>query len=221
MTLAECLRGSPASGRRAICAAYWLASERAAKWNALAQSSQWLQDLAPVLLDRGAQAACAMLQARTARLGTDAAQADARAALVEAQFELARSSGRAGDGSWPLPSTPPFAGQFTSAPQQAQAAGSWPLRRLAATIPGRSEHVKQQAQAAAEADAQRAESVAGFRVGRQSLERVLDNVESQTGQTFAYLEALTAYNQAIAEYATLTLPADASPDAFAAALAPR
>ena len=107
MGLAECLRPVAAADRPAVIGAYWLSRQRAAQYQVLAQQGQWLDELTPLVLEHGPQAAVAMLQLRQQRLAGAAAGIEARAALMEAQFALAKAMGRAADPLWPLPSSLP------------------------------------------------------------------------------------------------------------------
>ena len=93
MGLAECLRPVEAAGRLAVIGAYWTARQRAAQYQVLAQEGQWLDELTPAVLQDGSQAAVAMLQLRQARLAGAAAGIEAKAALMEAQFALAKAMG--------------------------------------------------------------------------------------------------------------------------------
>ncbi|HEY4760610.1 MAG TPA: hypothetical protein VIH42_08530, partial [Thermoguttaceae bacterium] len=54
--------------------------------------------------------------------------------------------------------------------------------------------------------------------GNLHIEQALEEIARQTEQTFAFLQTLTEYNQAIAQYALMVLPSDASPAKFTAAL---
>ena len=92
------------------------------------------------------------------------------------------------------------------------------MRRLAATIPVLSENVRQRAGAVVEADNARAAAATSSPSGGAPIEPVLAGVGRATGQTFAFLRALTAYNRAIAEYALAVLPRDISGDELARAL---
>ena len=83
---------------------------------------------------------------------------------------------------------------------------SWPIRRLAATIPALGESVQQHAAAVVEADAARVAAAEKYRVGR-SLDRVrLEGIAAQTQQTLALLDTLTDYNRSIADYVLIVLP---------------
>ena len=89
---------------------------------------------------------------RAARM---AAQRGARVALVEAQYALAVRIGAAGESAWPIASTIPHSGSYLlRLDTQPQAVvDSWPVRRLATTIPGLYDSVQQYAAAVVEADA--------------------------------------------------------------------
>jgi hypothetical protein len=253
LRLDECLRAAPGASRLAVIDAFWLARQRAAEYQALARQAQWLEAVVPLLLEGGAQtetgkggqspvaakaqgvlrtnrdsplfpdAAEAMLQLRCARLATEAAKADAHVALVEAQFDVARWTGRTGDTAWPLASTVPCCGGFAlrAASGQGPAGASWPQRRWAATIPASAEAVAQRATAVVAADAARAAAVAAYQAGRQPWDDVLVGIYAETEQTLALLQALSQYNQSIAAYVTVVLPSSTPPDALAAALVPQ
>ena len=71
-----------------------------------------------------------------------------------------------------------------------------------------------------ETDAARAAATLGYQSGRQSLPQVLAAVEEQTSQTLAFLQTLTDYNQALAQYTVAVLPPSTPSDTLAAALLP-
>ena len=85
-------------------------------------------------------------------------------------------------------------------------AESWPVRRLAATIPGLGESVQQHAAAVVEADAARVAAAEKYRTGEAPIDQAIEGVAAQTKQTLALLETLTDYNRAIAEYVLTVLP---------------
>ena len=97
-------------------------------------------------------------------------------------------------------------------------AESWPVRRLAAMIPVLVENVQQHAAAVVEADAARVAAAEKYRTGGAAIYQAIKGVAEQTEQTFAFLEATTAYNRAIAEYATTVLPPGTPPNKLVAAL---
>ncbi len=76
----------------------------------------------------------------------------------------------------------------------------------------------QRAAAVVDADAARADAIDKYTVGRGAIGQAIDGVSEQTEQTFAFLEAVSAYNRAIAEYATTVLPPGTPPSKLAAAL---
>ena len=72
--------------------------------------------------------------------------------------------------------------------------------------------------AATPGDAARAATTEKYRASEAPIDSVLESVGQQTEQTVAFLETLTDYNRAIAEYATTVLPAGTSSDKLVAAL---
>ena len=53
---------APSPPPTAVIGAYWLSRQRAAQYQVLAQQGQWLDELTPLVLEHGPQAAVAMLQ---------------------------------------------------------------------------------------------------------------------------------------------------------------
>ncbi len=86
------------------------------------------------------------------------------------------------------------------------------------TIPGLGENVQQHAAAVVEADAARVAAAEKYRTGGVPLEQVLDGVARQMEQTLAFLNTLTEYNRAIAEYVLTVLPPTTPADRLVAAL---
>ena len=201
--LEECLKGRSAGDRRGLIEAYWLVCQRAAEYQVLARQADWLEGLAPQ--DQGQPSAP---RVRSARLAAEAALHEAHVELIEAQFTLASRMGRTSDRIWPMAGTIPHSGRYLLKldTQPRRLAESWPLRRLAAVIPGLAQSVQQHATAVVEADAIRAGAVADYRDDGQSIEPALECIVRQTTQTRAFLQALTDYNRAIAEYALTVLP---------------
>ena len=220
--LDECLRAAQTTDRRTVLDAFWVARRRAAQYQSLGQQAEWLADIASAPADHGPQAADpgAILQVRTIRLATEAAKMEAHAALLEAEFDLARQIGQTAATAWPLPSTPPHSGPFPliQAAQASPAGGSWALRRLTATIPRMRESIEQRGTAVCEADSARTAAAADFQAGRQPAERVLAAINGQSEQTFAFLQSLADYNQAMAHYAIQVLPPGVPAETLAAAL---
>ena len=197
--------------------AYWQARQRAAEYQVVLSQAELVDDLF-VLLSREDRRG--LLRLRSAKLTTAAAVHEAHATLVEAQFELARRIGRESDTQWPIPDTTPHSGPYLLklGEQPRKLVESWPLRRLAATIPVLTESMRGRATAVVEADHARTAAAASYEGDSRSLERILAGISRQTDETFAFLQVLTDYNRAIAEYALAVLPADASAERLMAAL---
>jgi hypothetical protein len=222
MTLEECLSRQPGGDRRGTVEAFWMARQRAAEYQAVSQEIEFLDNLMPLVLERRSQAegAAAMLYLRAARLSDKANLQEAQAALIEAQFELALRTQMAAEGQWPLPSTPPHAGQYSLnlESQPRTLLQSWPMRHLTAAIPAYCTSVQEHAASVVAADSARAQAVEKYTAGNMPFEQVLEEVDSQTRQTFDFLQTLTDYNRSIAQYALAVLPPDAQPARIAAAL---
>lgn len=201
--LRDCLRDVAESNRRAVVEAYWTAARRAAEYQVLAAE----RDLIDGLAGRATQAGAAALDA--ARQDVRARLLEAEAALVESQFELARRVGRTQDAKGLLPTTTPHAGPYALKleAQPREVADSWPIKRLAATIPGLAENLNTRASAVVELDGLRAQTGADYQAGRASLTDVLDAIQRQSGETTALIGTLTDYNLAIAEYVARVIPA--------------
>jgi len=220
--LTECLMRAAGGDRRATIEAYWLLRQRTAEYHWLRRRCEWLDALTDATLDRRGEptGASEMLRLRAAQASAQAAKSAARAALLEAQYALALRIGMAGEEAWPLASTAPHAGQYLLRldAQPRALAASWPVRRLATTIPALGETMRRRADAVVEADAARAAAVERYRAAEVPLDGVLESIEEQTRNGIAFLNALTEYNRAIAEYALTVLPPAASADRLAAAL---
>jgi len=222
MTIEECLSRQTGGDRRATVEAFWIARQRAAEYQAVSQEIEFLDNLMPLVLERRSrpEGASAMLYLRAARQGDKANLQEAQAALIEAQFELALHTQTAAEGQWPLPSTPPHAGQYSLnlEAQPRALVQSWPMRHLAAAIPAYCTSVQEHAASVVAADAARAKAVEKYAAGNMPFEQVLEEVDGQTRQTFDFLQTLTEYNRSIAQYALAVLPPDAQPTRIAAAL---
>jgi hypothetical protein len=181
-----------------------------------------LAELVPITLQRTSEVpgAEAMLSLHLARLWADAEVLEARARLLESQFDLTQATGRPLDSAWLLPSTPPHAGPYRLRldAQPARLIESWPLRRLAVTIPALAENFDRRASAVVQADVDRAEVTAAYQAGRPDVEAVLQAIDRQTEQTLGFLDAVTAYNLSIADYVQAVLPAAIPGDQLVATL---
>jgi len=214
--LRDCLLRNAGGDRRATIEAYWLVWRRAAQYKSLADQQGRLKGLAAVVLERRNSPAGAadMLRLHAAQTAAKAAISEAQVALVEAQYALALRIGALADAAWPRPSTAPHSGSYllNLDEQPRSVAESWPVRRLAAMIPGLGQSVQQRATAVVEADAARAAAAENYRSGAAAIDQVLDGVAAETEQTSAFLDSLIEYNRAIAEYVLLVRPATTPAD---------
>lgn len=210
VALEECLRGLAGTDRRSVIDAYWSASQRAAEYQWLREQAELIEQMVPVALEHRRQPTgpLDMLRIRTARLACDADLAEAHVDLLQAAFELTRRAGRALDGPWLLPATAPHAGQYLLKleAQRPEVVKLPAMQRLAAAVPALNDGLREQAATVVEADSVRAAATTAYRLSGKDLDPLLAAVRSQTVETLAFLRMLTAYNQAIAEYAVTVLP---------------
>lgn len=222
MTLEECLSRSTAADRRATVEAFWIARQRAAEFQSIAQEIEFLDNLMPIVLEHRAKpdGAEAMLFLRSARQSAKANLKETQAALIEAQFELALRTQLIAESLWPLPSTPPHAGQYllNLEAQPHALVQSWPIRHLAAAIPTYNTSVQEHADSVVAADTARAKNIEKYTNENLPIEQVLEDVARQTQQTLDFLQTLTEYNRSIAQYALTVLPPDASATRITSAL---
>lgn len=211
--LRECLRNVPALNRRAVVEAYWTAARRAAEYQVLAAERDLLDGLAGAAAQPGA-----VLDA--ARQNVRARLLEAEAALIESQFELAGRAGRTQHAKGLLPTTTPHAGPYALKleAQPREIAESWPIKRLAAAIPGLAENLSTRASTVVELDGLRAQTAADYQVGKASLTDVLDAIQRQSSETIAAIGTLTDYNLAIAEYVARVIPAGTTNDRLVGSL---
>jgi hypothetical protein len=208
--LDECLRGLSGNDRRSVLDAYWLARQRAAEYEAIAGQAEFLEQLLPTVLEHRGQASgpLDMLRLRAARLACDAAQLEAHVELLDSEFELTRRAGRPLDAAWLLPSTLPHSGPYLLKldAQRPEVVKQPAVQRLAASIPALDNALQEQAAAVVESDSARAAAAAAYQAGGRSIDPLLTCVHGQTAETLAFLQMLSGYNRAIAEYALTVLP---------------
>ena len=220
--LKEVLRDIPDERRRDVIKAYWTAARRAAEYQVFVSASEMLEGLASTAASRASQPLgkheVATLTA--ARLAARARLVDAEAKLIEAQFDLARQAGRNGQSTGLLPSTTPHAGPYLLKleAQPASLAGTWPMQRLAATVPALGENLQERSAAVVEADATCAAAAQDWQTGQRSLVELLALVDQQTAESLAFLDTLTQYNEAIADYVLRVVPPAMPGDRLVASL---
>lgn len=222
LSLSDCLMRDGGSDRRGTIEAYWLVRQRAAEYQTLAQQSELLEGLLAVVLERRREpsGAADMLRLHAAQLASQAATRAAHIALIEAQYALATRIGATNESPWPLASTVPHSGGYLlkleSQPQSV--VESWPVRRLAATMPALGESVQQHAAAVVEADVARVAAAESYSTAAASVDQAIESIATQTQQTIALLETLTDYNRTIADYALTVLPSSLAGNRLVAAL---
>ncbi len=69
-----------------------------------------------------------------------------------------------------------------------------------------------------EADQARVAAAEKYRTGAATIDQAIDGVAAQTEQIDAFLDSLTEYNRAIAEYALMVLPPATPADKLVASL---
>jgi hypothetical protein len=222
VSLVESLARSTSGNQRSTIEAFWRVRQEASQYQLFGQQAEWLDSLTSVLLERRSQpnGPVDMLHLRAMQLATKAAQREAQARLLRAQYDLASRTGAVVDAAWPLASTTPHSGKYLLKleTQPKSLAMSWSVRRLATKIPSLGESVQQRAAAVVDADVVRAAAFEKYLAGGASLNAVLEEIEQQTSQSAAFLETLTDYNLAIADYALTVLPSGTSADRLAASL---
>jgi hypothetical protein len=222
LSLADCLLRDPGADRRATIEAYWRVRQRAAAYQVLVEQAALLDSLMPVALERRKEPSgpAEMLRLSWAQRATQASLREAHAALVEVQYALALRIGATAEAAWPLASTIPHSGRYLLRleAQPQIAVESWPVRRLAVTIPTLGESVQQHAAAVVEADAARVAAAEKYCAGGASIDQAIESITVQTQQTMAVLSTLTDYNQAIAEYVLAVMPPATPANKLVAAL---
>jgi hypothetical protein len=228
--LADCLRGVPAQNRLAVIGAYWRARGCAARYQVLAEKHQQLsalQSIAIGLRDQPGMAE-AGVRLQAARRSARAAALDAQTALLAAQFDLTLAAGRPLEGEWLLPSTVPQSGRYQVS-ARARSGASRGVAHWADMTALEYEKLQHRADAVIQCDALRADLVLRARRNETDgesdddqmtpLDRAIWATQGQNEQTIAFLDDLTDYNMAIANYVLAMLPATLSGDELAAKLA--
>ena len=97
-------------------------------------------------------------------------------------------------------------------------AQSWAVRRLLEVIPGYLDDLQHRAHATVQADVTRAAFTTTYQEGNVPVETVLTQIEKETAEVRAFLQAGTKYNQSIAEYVLLVAPATIDAETLSRAL---
>ena len=203
--------------------AYWLARLRACEYQAYADRSEHLKGLGLTAGRRASEPLGAedLSHLLAVRRSSDADMLEAEARLLDAQYELTLAAGRPLDSDWLLPRTSPYCGRYPMKleSQPRSLVESWPIRRLAVTIPVLSGVAMARASAVVNADATRSDAVDQFATGVLPVDAAMTAIQRQNELTLEFLDTVTAYNQSIAEYVVRTSEAT-SADVFEGILEP-
>ncbi|HUY33689.1 MAG TPA: hypothetical protein VMV69_13145 [Pirellulales bacterium] len=212
--LAGCLARAPGADRRALIKTYWLARERVARYQLMAQRIEQLDGLVPTALRAGGApgGAAAMLRLHRSQLAAQADLATARVDLLVAQFELVLAGRWPIDTPWPVPSTAPHGGSYRLGldRQRGEFTPSLAARRLAARIPALHQVLLERAESIVAIDAARARAASRYDAGEAAIDEPLAATEEQAAESSAFLAAQTEYNVEIVDYALSVLPAGTS-----------
>jgi hypothetical protein len=208
--LGDCLRDARTGDRRELIGAYWRVQQRAAEYQALVMHDNWLAEFLPFALQHRNQphGPEEMLRLRAAQLAVEAHLLDAQLQFLAAQYDLTQQAGAPIDSAWLSPQTIPHAGPYLLRleAQPPQLTATLPVQRLAATIPSLSANVQDRARSVVQADVARAAAAAAYQSGQRPLDDALAAMNLQTSETHAFLETVTEYNRAIANYVLLIAP---------------
>ena len=194
------------NNRPLMIEAFWLARQRAAEYQALAQQARLLDELRfnssphPMAVRPTAARLAAM------RLATDAEMVDAHIRLIQSQYRLTDLVGKTFESPWLLAATTPRSTPYDAVADMTTR--TWETRRLRAVIPSMHDTLCRRATAVVEADTARAAATIGLQTttagqmpgAAENL--VLDCTIRQTEETMSLLASLTDYNNAIARHAT-------------------
>ncbi|REK15863.1 MAG: hypothetical protein DWQ37_08595 [Planctomycetota bacterium] len=219
-TLADCLGASAGPGREAIIQAFWKARESAAHLQVLGEQLEQLNTLQAIAIPQRDQPGMAEAGVRlqAARLAARAALIDAQLDLISAQFDLMTATGRPLEQAWIVPGTTPQSGRYRISRRS---------KTLSAEAAARAEQVAaaytklhQRGQAVVQCDVHRAALILEARNGASgsesvdgrlsALDRAIWAIGRQNQQTLGFLDDLTEYNEAIANYVLTTQPASLS-----------
>jgi hypothetical protein len=211
VSLEEALGKQIGTDRRALVESYWLARQRAAEYQLYLQQVELLQGLDALASAQGASTHREpALRRRALELAMASAVLEAQIALAEADYDLASRMGRPENSPLAAPKTAPYCGPYrlNLEAQSPEIVKSWPVRRLAAVIPGLYKTLEHRAAAVVQADGLRAKYIERYSKEEIGSDPVVDVINRQASETLAFLSTLTDYNQAIAQFAVAVIPAN-------------
>ena len=215
--LLSCLQRVSPTQRRELLEAYWVLWQQRAQIIALEQQKANLDKLGMAILQQpsGFLRAAERLLWRIALLATEAEQMEAQVRLLEREEKLARLLGIGLEGTL-VPATVPYTGpynlQLETLDQKVRS--SWAVRRAAGMVPFLYTDLQQRAKAVVQADQARTELFQQYGRGQRPLHDLLAAYEQQKQATFEFLQTLTDYNQAIADYVVLVVSPDLPAEKF-------
>ena len=203
ITLDDYLSKIGGASRQDSIRAYWETRQKAAEYQVHTQQLQWLDTLLAIETD-----ATTIARLQSTHAATEATCLETHVELLELQSQLATRIGIGTDAPWPLPSTAPHGGSYLLKleDQPETLRQQWEFRRAASAVPTLGESVWDYARAVVEADIARAGAMASFQAGSLDPDILLETIGGQTRQSLAFLETLTEYNAAIAEYVLVVAP---------------
>lgn len=210
--LQACLQKAPPQRRREAVAAYWSARRALSEWQAqrrlLGHVETLSRDRLSVRSEAGGPTLALLVEAARASARADIAWSEAQ--WIAAQFQLTQAVGGKLDGPWLFPTTPPHGGRYVANGRDAS--------RAATTL----QQLDRGLAAAALDVVQASEQLGGLngqRMSRtQELQATLAAVQQEADHTRHFLDELTRYNVAIADYALAVLPEQSSAGQLVSAL---
>jgi hypothetical protein len=222
-SLSECLALAAPAERPRVITAYWQARQSAALSQAVLDRVDQLAALERLVLEASSApgGAEAMLLLRTSTTDAQAELLEARASFLASQYELSTLVGRAATtGQLLSPTTPPHGGRYQLRtdvePRTINEAHR--IAQLSDAVADLHALLEDRSEAVTRADVARNELAGQYQQGKQPLESVLSGVARQADETRRFLEALTRYNGAIADYVLAVTPTTVPVPQLAAAM---
>jgi len=215
--LLGCLQRVGLNKRWELLEAYWLLWQQRAETIALEQQKANLDKLGTAMLQQPASLLRAeeRLLWRIVLLATEAEQMEAQIRLLQREEKLARLLGLGLEGNL-IPATLPYTGPYNLRLEtlDKNVRNIWAVRRAAGLVPLLYADLQQRAKAVVQADQYRTELFQQYSRGQRPLYDLLAAHEQQKQATFDFLQTLTDYNQAIADYVVLVVSADLPAEEF-------
>ncbi|MEK6233643.1 MAG: hypothetical protein N2C14_02940, partial [Planctomycetales bacterium] len=211
-TLQSALASVPTTRRRSVVHAFWAAREEVARLQMLNEHADRLRGMRPMLLQRrhdrtGAQD---MLSLQLHLLDAQASILECKARLATSRFHLTHLAGGSLQGDWMWPDTPPHAGGYR--PHLTSSADpDGVYSRMANRVLEQWGELQRSASDLIQADARQARE--GVADSARGTAPTLQASRKQIAETSRMLSQLTAYNQAIADFALSVMPSETPAEA--------